>query len=302
MKKALSKSLVILLAACLLFSMLAACNPEEIEKIAKHASEITATPEPQPTPTPEPTPKATPEPTPKETPEPTSDLSSPGLFEMISFGGYDWLVLDEVDDKMLVLSNVILESRPYHESEDTITWADSDMRRYLNEDFYTTFSASDRARIIETPLINDDHPWTFPWGDQRPFPYGGDDTTDYIFLLSIDEVVRYFGDSGQMEEPEYGYYPWAIYDEYNDSRVAQHVGGTFTYIDYVDGEYVYETGIIEAGEDWYWWLRSPGSDGYVAAFVEYDGCIVFYTDGLDAIFANSDGGGVRPAMWLKLDS
>ena len=119
-------------------------------------------------------------------------------------------------------------------------------------------------------------------------------------MLSIDEVVNYFGDSGQLEEPEY--YPWAIYDEYNDNRTAQHVGGTYSYTDYDDGAYLTETGIIEAGEYWYWWLRSPGNDGFSITFIDFDGSIVFYSDGLDAVFADSDGGGVRPAMWLKLES
>ena len=46
----------------------------------------------------------------------------------------------------------------------------------------------------------------------------------------------------------------------------------------------------------WWWLRSPGGDSASAAGVLKDGSIIAYGTGVDIIH------GVRPAMWINLDS
>ena len=45
----------------------------------------------------------------------------------------------------------------------------------------------------------------------------------------------------------------------------------------------------------WWWLRSPGFLQSDAAYVDYDGALY----SRDAYY---DGGGVRPAFWLNLES
>jgi len=221
-----------------------------------------------------------------------------GGFEQISFGGYDWLILDEDDDKMLLLSTYILEHRVYHDELVPITWAESDVRKYLNGEFYDSFTASDRARIIETRVVNDDHPWEFPWHSQSPLPLGGDDTDDHIFLLSLDEVLHYFGDSGQILNPIL--YPAGIFDNFRFIRRAMHLpGGTYIFEDYAGEGYFDNEDEIEPGDYWYWWLRSLGSDAMMPSFIDTDGDIIFYNDGLGAIMSNFNGGGIRPAMWVK---
>ena len=175
------------------------------------------------------------------------------------------------------------------------------MRSYLNGEFYNKFSAPDRAMIAETEVVNNDHLWGIPWyyeDDDELIPYGGDDTTDYIFLLSTEEVVKYFGDSGQLNYPEY--YPAGIFDLFDEIRAAQHVGGMYSYTDYDDESETIKTGIIEAGDYWSWWLRSPGVTSFTAAFVDAYGNIIFSEDGLAPNFVDSNYVGVRPAMWLYL--
>jgi hypothetical protein len=51
------------------------------------------------------------------------------------------------------------------------------------------------------------------------------DTDDYIFLLSLEEVVKYFGDSGQLlnGNPNYEH---GISDEYNGARIAYTLNGS----------------------------------------------------------------------------
>jgi hypothetical protein len=119
---------------------------------------------------------ATPAPTPAPIPVSKGDT--------IDFGGYDWIVLEVSDGKALLLSEKILEYRAYHDEKVDITWAQSDMRAYLNGEFYDSFAASDRARIAETRIVNNDNP-----SYETP---GGDDTNDRIFLLSIEEANTYF--------------------------------------------------------------------------------------------------------------
>ncbi|MDR3149072.1 MAG: DUF6273 domain-containing protein, partial [Oscillospiraceae bacterium] len=108
----------------------------------------------------------------------------------ISFGGYDWYILDKQDDKMLIITEKVIGMRPYHHEGSSITWETSDMRAYLNGEFYNSFSAADRERIIEVTNDNPDNPW---YGTS-----GGKPTTDKVFLLTVGDMVKYFGDSGQI--------------------------------------------------------------------------------------------------------
>jgi hypothetical protein len=107
-----------------------------------------------------------------------------GDFDIIEFGGYKWLVLEENGGRALVLSLGIIESRTYHSEWTDITWEHSDMRRYLNGEFYNSFSPADQARIVDSNVINNGDP-------QYGIP-GGNNTTDKIFLLSIFEANQYF--------------------------------------------------------------------------------------------------------------
>jgi len=112
--------------------------------------------------------------------------------EKMRFGGIDWLVLEVSDGKALLLSEQLLEPGRYNDRWDQVTWRSCSLRWYLNGDFYDkTFSEAEKSRIAETTVINNDNQW---YGTP-----GGSDTTDKIFILSIEEVVKYFGDSGQLK-------------------------------------------------------------------------------------------------------
>ncbi|MDR0222273.1 MAG: DUF6273 domain-containing protein [Oscillospiraceae bacterium] len=209
--------------------------------------------------------------------------------EIIQFGGYDWRVLDVKDGKALILTDKVMEDRAYNEKDKGVTWETCDLRAYLNGEFYNSFGKKDKAKIIKTKISNKDNQW---FGTP-----GGNDTDDYIFLLSLEEVVKYFGDSGQLRnqlknDGRYDwytdeYFPW-IDDQYNDDRIACHMGGTY-YDNYYEEEYT-----MDEGEASGWWLRSPGFDSSNAAYVYSDGIV--YVNGF---FVYSPYG-VRPALWIKL--
>lgn len=194
--------------------------------------------------------------------------------DKISFGCYDWRVLDIQNNAALIITECIIEQRAYHDAYKGITWADCSLRKYLNGEFYNKFTATDKARIILVLNKNLDNQW---YGSK-----GGEDTQDRIFLLSIEEAVcQYFGDSSSklLNPGKNQRYWFERKDENNSRRIA-----------------MYKSGI------WWWWLRSPGRVNIKAVYVHGDGNIGI--QGNNILKGNiSEGmcrGGVRPALWLKL--
>ena len=196
---------------------------------------------------------------------------------IISFGGYKWRILDTQGNTALIITENIIEQRIYHDAYKDITWADCSLRKYLNGEFYDKFSATDKSRII--PVINkiSDNQW---YGSK-----GGADIKDNIFLLSIEDVAcKYFGDSSsKLENPKGNRRYWfERKDENNSKRIAR----------------------LECKDRiWWWWLRSPGRVNVKAVYIHGDGNIGI--QGNNVLKGNiSDGkctGGVRPALWLKLE-
>jgi len=195
---------------------------------------------------------------------------------LLSFGGYNWRVLDIQNNTALIITEEIIEQRPYHDAYKDITWADCALRKYLNGEFYDKFNEADQSRIIPVINKNPDNQW---YGSE-----GGADTRDSVFLLSLEEVCTYFGDSrSKLHNPGKNQRYWfERKDENNSKRIAKLQGKEYA---------------------WWWWLRSPGRVNIKAVYI-------FGTDGNIGIQGNnilkgniSDGkctGGVRPALWLKL--
>ncbi|AZS15090.1 DUF6273 domain-containing protein [Paenibacillus lutimineralis] len=192
----------------------------------------------------------------------------------LSFGGYNWRVLDIQNNRALIITEDIIEQRAYHDAYKDITWADCALRKYLNGEFYDKFSATDKSRIIPVINRNPDNQW---YGSK-----GGADTQDSVFLLSIEEVVcKYFGDSSSKlhNRGKNQRYWFERKDENNSKRKSKF-----------------------EGYGWWWWLRSPGRVSVKAVYIHGDGNIGI--QGNNILKGNiSDGeckGGVRPSLWLKL--
>lgn len=195
---------------------------------------------------------------------------------IITFGSYNWRVLNRQNDEILVITEEIIEQRSYHDAYSDITWAECGLRAYLNGEFYNRFSDADKAKIVTVLNENLDNQW---FGTA-----GGAETQDNIFLLSLDEVCRYFGDSISKlyDRGKNQRYWFERKDENNINRLARLQGKNYC---------------------WWWWLRSPGRVGKKAVYI-------WGTDGTIGIQGNnilkgnvSDGkctGGVRPALWIKL--
>ncbi len=111
--------------------------------------------------------------------------------EVIQFGGYRWKVLDIQEDLVLIITEGIIRQKSFNDYKGDVTWADSSIRKYLNNDFYKSFTLEEQEKISPVLNINSDNQWYSS--------KGGEDTEDHIFLLSIEEVVcKYFGDSSKF--------------------------------------------------------------------------------------------------------
>ena len=175
----------------------------------------------------------------------------------------EWLVLEKIEGKALVISRYALDCKPYNEHYEDITWEKCSLRSWLNNSFIAdAFNVYEQVHICETIVTADKNP------DYSTNP--GNDTQDRIFLLSINEVNMYFYDESEKE---------CIATKYAQAQ------GVRIYDDDLD-------------ESCWWWLRSPGDKQYKAATVDYGGDIR-EDGGLGSI---SDNYAVRPAMWINLEA
>ena len=182
----------------------------------------------------------------------------------MKFGNYhgavEWLVLDKKDGKALLISKYCLDAKEYdkNENNESVTWETSTLRQWLNSCFINeAFTDEEKALICDTYLQNPDNP---EYGTD-----GGNDTTDKVFLLSIDEATRYFAsDKARMAEAT---------------------------------DYAKEQGIYVSGknDNSWWWLRSLGRNNSDAAYVDIGGSVRNYGS-----YANDGESGVRPAMWVNI--
>jgi len=203
---------------------------------------------------------------------------------IIPFGKYQWRVLKTDGNSAFIIAESVIEQRVFHEEYAAVTWEHCDLRKYLNKQFYDNFEPVDRNRILETRITDFDNQW---YGTKCSNP-----TVDKIFLLSIVEVLQYFGDSGDLKKRKAWYwkeedtfvlsdgehcieYGECINDKYNDARKA-----------------IYNKG----WDSRWWWLRSQGLHlRHTAASVGYKGELFLCGDDV-----HRGDGGVRPALWLRL--
>ncbi|MCL2425113.1 MAG: DUF6273 domain-containing protein [Oscillospiraceae bacterium] len=163
--------------------------------------------------------------------------------ENIEFGEYSWIVLDIQGRSALIITENVIDMRPFSVADDATTWENSSIRNWLNTDFYYSFDLADRNRIIESEIVNSDNNWFES--------YAGRDTVDNIFLLSIDEALLYFG--GGKRGDVYNEYVGlvGIWGERDNERIAYDADGQAR-----------------------WWrLRSPGQHDNFTANVSVDGSV-----------------------------
>lgn len=201
-------------------------------------------------------------------PSPFANIS---IGSIVNFGRYEqdnnynngsepiqWRVLDIQNGRALLLSVYGLETMAYHYQAQPMTWENCSMRAYLNSNFYNgVFNDSERQWISQT--------WNSNPNSSSYGTFGGNNTYDNVFLLSINELRYYFPSEA--------------------SRKAQP-----TALARAHGAY----GTADVSCAW-WWLRSPGQSTSAASSVNSIGVL------LDTGPVVSDVTGmIRPAIWVNL--
>lgn len=189
--------------------------------------------------------------------------------DIVTFGTQEeepirWIVLETKGDDMFLLSEKGLECRQYHSVLEPVTWETSDIRRYLNGEFLERhFSDEERREIKQSKLQN---PYNPKWGT-----WGGRDTLDKVFLLSLDEERRYFPDEASR---------LCIASEYARKQAEK-----------LSLRVVAEDGSTN------YWLRSPGmNDTYASLILGYNGIELYWGLPVDKQLAM-----IRPALVVHLD-
>ena len=181
-----------------------------------------------------------------------------------------WQVLTVEDSRALIICRYSLEFMEF--SKDLFTddtWETSPVRQWLNDNFYnsafssqnTALNKSEKSRIIQVTNENPDNP-----------DYGtdcGNPTQDYVFLLNLDEVLKYM-----------------------PTRFDRMAGAT-KYADAVCNaffSYLPNSCVLD------WKLRTLGLSHVSSKVQNQNGFILMY--------AGNGGdmpGGIRPALWLDIE-
>ena len=91
-----------------------------------------------------------------------------------------WRVLRHDSDSLLVIADMGLDCKRYHELECSITWSNCTLRRWLNDEFYRrAFNGQEQSLVKKTTLANNAGPMT----------------EDNIFLLSFDDAKNLFSNN-----------------------------------------------------------------------------------------------------------
>ena len=178
----------------------------------------------------------------------------------------EWIVLEKQGSRKLLISKYALDCQPYtivktnngykkwynedkYNTEDIdITWEDSSVRDWLNNEFFNeAFSQEEQKHISISTVENEQVKLTDRWNS-----VGGNTTEDKVFLLSYEEYMSFFN-------------------------------GEETCI-----PSVYATSRPDAGELWenndcIWWLRSSGMTQNTAIIINRGGTISGTVSGMNYV-------------------
>ena len=200
-------------------------------------------------------------------------LRTGNIGDTIKFGTYEqdnntsngkekieWQIIAKDEDKVLVISKYALDAISYGNNA---TWEKCSLRNWLNNEFYNeAFSDEEHGMIAKEKVPAGKNPEY----DTDP----GNDTTDKVFLLSINEVNKYFSSDEARK---------CVPTEYAIEK------GAWTSDDYkVDGK-----------ATCWWWVRSPGDYSTHAASVSSVGVVRCSGNSV-----HGDLHCVRPALWIEI--
>lgn len=192
-----------------------------------------------------------------------------------------WRVIAVEEDRILLLSEFLLDAKNFHEEEAEVCWASCDLQRWLNSEFSgQAFDEEEKKHILTSRI-----------GMSSNLLYRTDCGAEIeaaVFLLSVEELYLYF-----TENPESAYYQKNPYQKVGPKSfmLAKYTQYARERTSYISSK--------EPSSGW-WWLRTSGENKKKAAAVtstpEVDmegNSVKFPLDG------PKPAGGVRPAIWIR---
>ena len=98
--------------------------------------------------------------------------------------GIEWNVVFENGNHALLLSKKCLDAYPYNKVKVETIWHNSDLRKWLNNEFLNSaFNSKDQLAILNNTVPTTQNP--------RSKANSGTEITDKVFILSHDEIFKY---------------------------------------------------------------------------------------------------------------
>ena len=238
--------------------------------------------------------------------------------DFITFGTYEiwpyneieeclkWKVLDKDGDRLLILSEKLIDAFSYNYNPDMVnlndvTWENSSIRAFLNDPqgFLSRFSSEELAMIETTHLEN-------KAANKELMKYWGDfvdlgratysdlavqdledekDTDDKVFLLSFQEVEKYFGEAEGPYEGDSDY-------PYNAMPANPN------WVAYITEAYDHQNPVGYYEHDSFagaWMTRTLSTDHHDEKMVTY-----ITSNGQVFNYFTYTPMFIRPAMWIKI--
>lgn len=124
------------------------------------------------------------------------------IYDSIFFGNYDqdgdisngkepveWIVLekDTTNREVILISKYILECMRFNGFSEPVTWENSSLRKYLNEELINEFFDIDELKcVLDTYNYNPENVYNNS--------YSGENTVDKLYIPSIEDMYKYFTD------------------------------------------------------------------------------------------------------------
>ena len=205
------------------------------------------------------------------------------------FDEIKWRILNRTGNTATILAELILDSQDYNYTNNSSNgyyannYANSSIRKWLNETFYNVAFNSLQKALINTVTVDNSARSTNPDNNATYLNSGTnqcacDNTQDKVWLLSKQEVTRAsYGFNTSLD---------------TDDTIRRKQASAYAQC---QGTYVYRSIDSVYNGNSYWWLRSPDYDCDDRAwFVDYGG----YSTSHDSV--RSTNLGVVPALQISL--
>lgn len=190
------------------------------------------------------------------------------VLQRVTFGKYTWDVIEEEQDKHMLLLNGIIPGEQYHDTFEPVMWKHSYARKFLNSCWINHFTPAEQAQIVAVEQTADSMYFIADAGMEA--------IEDKIFLPSLAQIFEAYGWVGDSRNlmPEDIF---CLHDGFSANRVIRDVDGV-----------AYRYPLID-----------QANRGDMITTVAADGRICITGDFVNRGSTPISKLGLRPAMWVK---